>query len=157
ALPLLGAAERHQLLAEWNDTAVEPSAELALDLFAVRAESVPDRVAIEAADLSAAALSYGELDRRATALARGIDAASAERGIAGLWPRPRGPRSPLSHAQERLWFLDRLEPGSATYNIAAHVGLTGQLDLSAFRRALGEIVRRHEALRTRFVLVDGQP
>ncbi|HEX5725783.1 MAG TPA: amino acid adenylation domain-containing protein, partial [Longimicrobiaceae bacterium] len=57
---------------------------------------------------------------------------------------------PLSFAQERLWFLDRLEPESATYNIPAALRLTGALDERALERTLGEIVRRHEALRTTF-------
>ncbi|HEV3051013.1 MAG TPA: amino acid adenylation domain-containing protein, partial [Longimicrobium sp.] len=64
---------------------------------------------------------------------------------------------PLSFAQERLWFLDRLEPGSATYNIYVARRLEGVLDQAALERALGEIVRRHEALRTTFAEVDGSP
>src|SRR3712207_4810908 len=65
--------------------------------------------------------------------------------------------APTSFAQERLWFIDRLEPGSATYNIPAALRLTGALDERALKRALGEIVRRHEALRTVFTEVDGTP
>ncbi|HET7231076.1 MAG TPA: amino acid adenylation domain-containing protein, partial [Longimicrobium sp.] len=64
---------------------------------------------------------------------------------------------PLSFAQERLWFLDRLDPGSATYNIPVAWRLGGALDGAALERALGEIVRRHEALRTTFAEVDGAP
>jgi amino acid adenylation domain-containing protein len=64
---------------------------------------------------------------------------------------------PLSFAQERLWFIDRLDPGSATYNIPAALRLTGALDEAALERALGEIVRRHESLRTVFAEVDGSP
>ncbi|HVG43628.1 MAG TPA: amino acid adenylation domain-containing protein, partial [Longimicrobium sp.] len=64
---------------------------------------------------------------------------------------------PLSFAQERLWFLDRLEPGSASYNIPAALRLAGALDAAALERALGEVVRRHEALRTTFTEVDGSP
>ena len=70
-------------------------------------------------------------------------------------PVDRAGPLPLSFAQERLWFLDRLEPGSASYNVAAAMRLTGALDAAALRRALGEIVRRHEALRTVFTDVDG--
>jgi acyl carrier protein len=64
---------------------------------------------------------------------------------------------PLSFAQERLWFLDRLEPGSTTYNIPMAWRLGGALDEAALERSLGEIVRRHEALRTTFGEVDGSP
>ncbi|HLL46546.1 MAG TPA: amino acid adenylation domain-containing protein, partial [Longimicrobiaceae bacterium] len=64
---------------------------------------------------------------------------------------------PLSFAQERLWFIDRLEPGSAVYNIPVAWRLGGALDEAALERALGEIVRRHEALRTVFREADGGP
>ncbi|HEU4562741.1 MAG TPA: amino acid adenylation domain-containing protein, partial [Longimicrobium sp.] len=65
--------------------------------------------------------------------------------------------APLSFAQERLWFLDRLVPGNATYNISLALRLEGALDEAALERALVEIVRRHEALRTVFAEVDGSP
>ncbi|HYH79478.1 MAG TPA: amino acid adenylation domain-containing protein, partial [Longimicrobium sp.] len=64
---------------------------------------------------------------------------------------------PLSFAQERLWFIDRLEPGSAVYNMPVAWRLGGTLDEAALERSLGEIVRRHEALRTVFGEVDGSP
>ncbi|HEV3048877.1 MAG TPA: condensation domain-containing protein, partial [Longimicrobium sp.] len=75
----------------------------------------------------------------------------------GIVPRTQRDGAPLSFAQERLWFLDRLEPGSATYNISLARRLEGALDQPALERALGEIVRRHEALRTVFAEVDGSP
>ncbi|HYX26914.1 MAG TPA: amino acid adenylation domain-containing protein, partial [Thermoanaerobaculia bacterium] len=65
-------------------------------------------------------------------------AAARERGL------------PLSYAQERLWFLDQLAPGEATYNVAGGVRLAGSLDVPALSRALAEVARRHEALRSRF-------
>jgi amino acid adenylation domain-containing protein len=65
--------------------------------------------------------------------------------------------APTSFAQERLWFIDRLEPGSAVYNLSAALRLPGALDERALERALGEIVRRHEVLRTTFTEVDGAP
>ncbi|HST63392.1 MAG TPA: condensation domain-containing protein, partial [Longimicrobium sp.] len=64
---------------------------------------------------------------------------------------------PLSFAQERLWFIDRLEPGSTAYNMAWPLRLRGPTDVGALERAVGEIVRRHEALRTTFGEVDGSP
>ena len=71
--------------------------------------------------------------------------------------RKRLDRLPLSFAQERLWFLDQLEGGSATYNISWTMRLRGRLNLAALERSLQEIVRRHEALRTTYVNVDGVP
>jgi amino acid adenylation domain-containing protein len=75
----------------------------------------------------------------------------------GIIPRAHRESAPLSFAQERLWFIDRLEPGSAAYNISLARRLGGALDEAALERALGEIVRRHEALRTTFREVDGAP
>jgi acyl carrier protein len=71
-------------------------------------------------------------------------------------PFERNGHIPLSFAQQRLWFLDQLEPGSGFYNTPAAVRLTGQLDLGALERTLNEVVRRHEVLRTRFVTLDGE-
>jgi amino acid adenylation domain-containing protein len=64
---------------------------------------------------------------------------------------------PLSVGQERLWFLDQLEPGNPAYNIPAAYHITGRLNVAALERSLGEIVRRHEILRTTFPILDGQP
>ncbi len=74
-----------------------------------------------------------------------------------LVPVSREQQLPVSHAQQRLWFLDELEPGLATYNIPGAVRLKGQLDVDALQRTFSEVVRRHEALRTTFVTVNGQP
>src|SRR5678815_3529371 len=63
--------------------------------------------------------------------------------------------SPLSPAQQRLWFLDQLEPGSAFYNLPGAVRLRGALDLKAFERSLNEVVRRHEILRATFQMIGG--
>ncbi|HET6230447.1 MAG TPA: amino acid adenylation domain-containing protein, partial [Longimicrobiaceae bacterium] len=60
-------------------------------------------------------------------------------------------------AQERLWFLDQMEPGGAAYNMPAALRLSGALDVRALDAALGEIVARHESLRTTFAAVDGRP
>src|SRR5688572_10682175 len=73
----------------------------------------------------------------------------------GIVPRVHRDGAPLSFAQERLWFIDRLDPGSATDNIPLAWRLDGALDDAALERALGEVVRRHEALRTPFQEVDG--
>ena len=64
---------------------------------------------------------------------------------------------PLSFTQQRLWFLDELEPGLPIYNIPAAIRLTGALDINALTSSLNEVVRRHESLRTIFISIDGQP
>ncbi|HEV7514956.1 MAG TPA: condensation domain-containing protein, partial [Thermoanaerobaculia bacterium] len=63
----------------------------------------------------------------------------------------------LSYAQERLWFLEQLEPGRPTYNVAATLRLRGSLAVPALLASLGELARRHEVLRTRFAAVEGLP
>ncbi len=70
---------------------------------------------------------------------------------------PRAGEPPLSFTQERFWFLDLLTPGTATYNVPMILRMEGQFDRLALERSLSEIVRRHEALRTTFVVVDGAP
>lgn len=74
---------------------------------------------------------------------------------------PRRPRAEepcvLSFAQERVWFFEQFEPGTAVYNVPAAVRLTGQLDVPALEQSLNEIIRRHESLRTIFLDVEGTP
>ncbi|MEH2435910.1 MAG: amino acid adenylation domain-containing protein [Nostoc sp.] len=64
---------------------------------------------------------------------------------------------PLSYAQQRLWFLDQLEPNSAIYNIPLALRLVGNLNRAALEQSFQEIIDRHEALRTNFITVDGKP
>lgn len=64
---------------------------------------------------------------------------------------------PLSFAQERLWFLDQLDPGNANYNVPGAVRLTGRLNVAALNQSLSEIIRRHESLRTTFAAPEGKP
>jgi amino acid adenylation domain-containing protein len=64
--------------------------------------------------------------------------------------------APLSFAQQRMWFMDRLAPGNPAYNIAGAVRLTGALNRIAIEQSLNEIVRRHQALQTTFAMIDGE-
>ncbi|MCP3059808.1 non-ribosomal peptide synthase/polyketide synthase [Myxococcus sp. K38C18041901] len=95
------------------------------------------------------------------ALARKLEGTRAEPGgptaVPPVVPVPRTDALPLSFAQQRLWFLDQLEPGSAFYNIATGVKLFGSLDVSALERAFTELVHRHESLRTTFRAEGGAP
>ena len=92
-------------------------------------------------------------------LAKNVEAARSLLPTPSWLPTLPGTRKadvPLSFAQQRLWFLDQLEPGSAFYNIAVAVPLLGPLDIPALTRSLNEIIRRHETLRTTFTTVDDQ-
>ncbi|MEG3875944.1 amino acid adenylation domain-containing protein [Microcoleus sp. herbarium7] len=66
-------------------------------------------------------------------------------------------RIPLSFSQQRLWFIDRLYQGSSFYNIPTAIHLKGMLDVTALKQSLNEIMKRHEAWRTSFVIIDRQP
>ncbi|MGZ4134728.1 MAG: amino acid adenylation domain-containing protein, partial [Tumebacillaceae bacterium] len=71
-------------------------------------------------------------------------------------PVPRGAHMSLSFAQERMWFFEQFQAGTATYNMPGAVRLTGHLDVQALERSLKAIWRRHEALRTNVAVVDGK-
>ncbi len=77
--------------------------------------------------------------------------------VPGIGRAPRGGDLPLSFAQQRIWFLQQLEPESPAYNIPGALRLSGALDRSALARAIAFLVERHEALRTVFRLTQGEP
>ncbi|MBH8561819.1 amino acid adenylation domain-containing protein [Nostoc sp. CENA67] len=77
--------------------------------------------------------------------------------VSPIKPVVRNGKLPLSFAQQRLWFLDQLEPDNSTYNLSLCVRLQGVLNIAALEHSLNEIVRRHEVLRTTFTAVNGQP
>ncbi|HEX2093612.1 MAG TPA: amino acid adenylation domain-containing protein, partial [Longimicrobiaceae bacterium] len=97
-----------------------------------------------------------ELARRMEAL-RGEAPPADEVPPLSLVPGDAGVARPLSFAQQRLWFLDRLQPGSTAYNMLLALRLRGALDPRVLERTLAEVVRRHEALRTTFGEHAGAP
>ncbi len=93
-------------------------------------------------------------------LARAVEEVRREREGLALPPIVRVPRGsffPLSFSQERMWFLNQLDPGTSAYNLPQALRLRGALDAEVLGRSLAELVRRHETLRTTFSLVEGQP
>ena len=104
------------------------------------------RVLFEASTVAALATLIPEVEKVATTA-----------GLPALIPLPRGPLLPLSFAQERMWFLNQLEPDSTVYHLPRLLRLRGKLDPISLERALKEIVRRHQALRTLCVPLDGVP
>ncbi len=72
-------------------------------------------------------------------------------------PRPKRRPVPLSFAQERLWFMVRMDPAGPAYIEMTAFHMHGVLDIDALRRSLDEILRRHESLRTAFIVQEGRP
>ncbi|MDF7662501.1 amino acid adenylation domain-containing protein [Erwiniaceae bacterium L1_54_6] len=91
------------------------------------------------------------------ALARYIDEklVSEDKSCSRIRVRPANARPVLSYGQERLWFFERLSPGTATYTISWHLRMRGKLDREALVRALEEIVQRHDVLSTHFIERNG--
>jgi len=105
---------------------------------------------------SAGSLSFSESDRNLLEQLLQEEGAAGLTAESGIRPRPAGARVPLSFAQELLWLLHQSEPSLTAYNVSVARRLVGPLDDAALERALSDIVARHEVLRTRFGLVDGE-
>ena len=97
------------------------------------------------------------LAERAALEMRLLEGRGSEAGARRIQPRDPAATVPLSFAQQRLWFLDQLQPGTSTYNMARRIRLRGRLDTESLRRALDGMVARHEPLRTTIVAVEGTP
>jgi amino acid adenylation domain-containing protein len=117
---------------------------------------VPLRALFEAPTIAALAALMESAGYAAAGAPREQGGAAAAPGLPPITRRPGG-RAPLSFAQRRLWFLDQLTPGATVYNVPSPLRLRGPLDPAGLAAALAGVVRRHEALRTRFVEVDGEP
>src|ERR1044072_6990513 len=96
-------------------------------------------------------------EKRAQLLKAIMDEKSSSEKATKIPRRPQPDIIPLSFAQQRLWFIEKLEPGTAVFNMPTAIRLEGSLDVEALERALSEILRRHETLRARFSEVDGRP
>jgi amino acid adenylation domain-containing protein len=83
-------------------------------------------------------------------------AASDSPGVSSIEPVTRAQNLPLSFAQQRLWFINQLDPDSTHYQITLALRLTGPLNIVALEQSLNEIIRRHEVLRTTFPIVAGR-
>ena len=118
-----------------------------------------DRLRCSAPKGSLTAALRDELAARKPELVAWLRATSDPRGIVlnGLVTNEDTFHEPLSFAQERLWFIDRFQPGGFAYNITGGIRMQGPLDVAVLERSLGEVVHRHEPLRTVFAAVDGQP
>lgn len=88
---------------------------------------------------------------------RFLEGGGERREIPELIAQPRVGTLPLSHTQERLWFLEQLGLSGAAYNMSAVIRAQGDLNIEALERSFAELIRRHESLRTRFEVIDGKP
>jgi FkbH-like protein len=100
-----------------------------------------------------------ETNRRALEKRKLLELLLKEEGVTldTAIPRREQTSAPLSYAQQRLWFLDQLDPGSHIYNMPAAMRLSGPMNLAALERSVNEVIRRHETLRTTFRQAEGQP
>ncbi|HEX8128485.1 MAG TPA: amino acid adenylation domain-containing protein [Pyrinomonadaceae bacterium] len=131
------------------------------DFFEIGGHSLlATRVMLRVQQLFGVELALWQMFERPTVagLAAGVEAAmSAGRNAPKIEAAVRPEIIPLSYAQQRLWFLDRLMPGTPLYNVYIAFQLQGAVRVSALEHGLNEIVRRHEVLRTTFPSVYGQP
>ena len=103
------------------------------------------------ADVSSRIASLTPQERAALVMQRKRKAQAAEKVVErAIEPRRNRNEAPLSFAQQRLWFLYQLDPGSAAYHVPVYYRLKGTLNVDALKRSVNEIVRRHEVLRTVF-------
>ena len=90
-------------------------------------------------------------------LAKSLNLRSKAAPLPPIMRAERSETVPLSFAQQRLWFLAQMEGGSKAYHVPLGMLLRGELNVAALKQALDRIVARHEALRTTFAMVEGEP
>ncbi|HEV8395078.1 MAG TPA: condensation domain-containing protein, partial [Vicinamibacterales bacterium] len=174
-LGLLTPGRRLSPFAEPRTTLEERLSSAWADVLGIARPGVHDNFFQSGGDSLKAAQLLSRLDREfqielpANALFHSPTVAELAALIAGELATPRGghaapiPRRnasepcPLSFAQQRLWVLDQLEPGNPAYNMHVALRLSGRLSVEALEQSLSEILRRHEALRTTFRTIGGQP
>ncbi|HEV7588936.1 MAG TPA: amino acid adenylation domain-containing protein, partial [Longimicrobium sp.] len=131
------------------------------DVFALGAHSLASmRVAARVREALGRELPLAALFEHRTVeeLARAAEAhAGSATGFPPIVPGARDGQVPPSFQQESVWFLQQLDPAGRSYHFQATLGFRGALDVAVLERALAEIVRRHELLRTTFPAVDGSP
>ena len=98
-----------------------------------------------------------QLKTRKPEIVKFLRQAKSAEAVPTIIPAQRPENIPLSFAQQRLWFLQQMQPDSAVYNLPMAIQVEGFLDITAFAQSLNNIIRRHEVLRTRFTTVAGQP
>ncbi|SEC50046.1 amino acid adenylation domain-containing protein [Rhodococcus pyridinivorans] len=120
---------------------------------------VATRVVARINEATGASLAIRELFEAPTVagLAARVDGGSSDRAVPELVARPRPDRIPLSLAQQRMWVLNQLDPGSSTYNIPLAIRLRGNLDTEALAASVRDVVERHETLRTVYPYDDHGP
>ena len=134
-----------------SGTVAPAAAELLSALHArdVRVWVEGDRLRLSAPKGALTAELQAELARRKDEIVAYLRAARTTEVAPPITRVPRDGGVALSFAQERMWFLQRLDPESVAYNLQANVPLAGRFDLTAVERTLTELVRRHEVLRAR--------
>ncbi|WP_245884551.1 non-ribosomal peptide synthetase [Tumebacillus permanentifrigoris] len=145
----------------WQDVLQVPDVGVTDHFFYLGGHSLfANQVVARLRETLGAHLSVGELFDCPTVeeLAVLLEGRSTERSESVAWETSERPEQlPLSHAQEAMWFVEQLNPDTTQFNVPFGLRLEGNLDVDALRGSLSEVVRRHEALRTVFTVVDEKP
>ncbi|WP_439029043.1 amino acid adenylation domain-containing protein [Gordonia terrae] len=137
------------------------SVSVADNLFALGADSLTAARMVSRArldhGLTIALTDVFDADDLADLAGRAVPAPTSAHSATHTSSRPRPARIPLSQAQTRLWFVNRMAPAESTYNMSGALRLSHEVDPGILRRAVRDVLDRHEILRTVFPMVDGEP